>query len=70
MGAWFHRHDERRAARPITGHAECRDLGVRPARPFVPTLTDDFAVVHDDRADDRVRVRDSAPALGELEGAF
>ena len=46
------------------------DLGVRPARALVPALADDLAVADDDGADDRVRVRRAAAALGELERAL
>ena len=51
----------------LAGRLERDDLGVRPALPLVPALADDLAVAHDDRADDRVRMRRSAPSLGELE---
>ena len=65
--AGLERHVERGAASRFSRRLERNGLGVRPASALVPALADDLAVAHDDRADDRVRMRRSPPALGELE---
>ena len=67
MGARLQGHVHGRAPRRLACRLERDHLGVRPALPLVPPLADDLAVAHDDRADDRVRMRRAAPALGELE---
>ena len=46
------------------------DLGVRLARALVPALADHLAVADEDGTDDGVRMRRSAPALGQLERAL
>ncbi len=65
--ARLERDVERRAAGLLARRLERDHLGVRPAGPLVPALADNLAVGDDDRADDRVRMRRSAPTLGELE---
>ena len=68
--AGLERDVERRAAGALARRGERDDLRVRPARPLVPALAHDLAVAHDDGADERVRVRRAASALGELERAL
>ena len=67
MGTRLQGHVHGRASRPVACRLERDDLGMWPALPFVPPFAYDLAVAHDDRADNRVRVRRAAPALGELE---
>src|SRR5262249_13347955 len=70
VGARLHRHVERRAARALACGIQRDDLAVRTALALVPTLGDDLAVAHDDRADDGIRMCRAAPSLGELKRAF
>src|SRR5581483_8007822 len=65
------RHVQGRVARTLPGGLERDDLGVRAALPLVPAFADDVAARRDDDgADDGVRPRRAAPALGELERAL
>jgi len=60
---------ERRAARAGTRIGQGVNLGVRTARELVRAAADDHAlIVHDHRANHRVRAGTSPPALGEREG--
>ena len=68
--ARLERHVERRAPRALAGGPKRVHLGVRLAAALVPALADDLAVAHDDGADERIRIRRPAPALGELERAL
>src|SRR3989442_5676577 len=67
MRARLHRHEEHRSLRALAGRVERDHLGMRLALALVPALTHDLAVVDDDRAYDRVRIRGAAAALRELE---
>ena len=70
VSAGLQRHVHRRAACTLACIGEGGDLGVRRALAFVPALTHDLALTHDDRADDRIGSRRAAAALGELDGAL
>jgi len=64
--AGLERQIERRAAREVAGLFECMDLGVGFADPSMEALSDDHTVTrHDDGADERIRARAPAPALGQ-----
>ena len=65
--ARLHRHVQRRAARTLAGGLERNHLRVRAARALVPALSDNVAVLDDDRTDDGVRMGRAPAALGELE---
>jgi len=43
---------------------------MRLAFALMPALADHFVVTHDNRPDDRIRIRGAAAALRELERAF
>src|SRR5439155_17307201 len=65
--AWLERHVQRRAACRLTRRLEREDLRVRPTFALVPSLSHDLPVADDDCTDDRIRVRRSPPAFGELQ---
>ena len=68
VGARLQVQDDGRAPGSASRLREGDDLGVRPARPLVPALSDDLSSRgDDDGADARVRRRRIAPLLGELE---
>ncbi len=68
--ARLHRHVEGGTAGAFACCAEGDDLGVRPAGVLVPALPHDLAVAYDHGADDRVRMRRPAAALGKLQRAL
>ena len=67
MRAGLERHIERRAARRLARLAERDDLGVRPAARRRDAAPDDDAVLHENRADRRVRRGEAERALAEVE---
>jgi hypothetical protein len=50
---------------PVAGRRQRDRFCVRLPLPLVPPLADHLVPGHDDRADDRVRMRRPAAALGE-----
>ena len=71
MTARLERAVQRGAARVLARFVERHDLGVRLADATVVALADNDAVIrHDDRADERIRTRLSAAALGQLQRAI
>jgi hypothetical protein len=53
----------------VARRAQRGHLGMVASRPLVPALPHDGGVAHDHRADDRVRRRGAAAALGQLGAA-
>ena len=70
MRARLERDVERRAAGTVPGSRERVHFRVSLALALVPAFADDLAAAHENRADDRVRLSCSAPALGELESSL
>jgi len=71
VGAGLERHVDRGSGRIGSagpGVLDRRALAMQAAELGVETLADHLAVVHDHRADERVRAHLSAATLGELQG--
>jgi len=70
MRARLHRHVKGRAASEPPGNVQSDDLAVSTRRWLRPSLPHDLVASDNHRTDDGVRVRRSAPSLGELERAL
>src|SRR6266850_4628939 len=71
MTARLERAVQRGAPRVLARFVERHDFGVRLANATMIALADDDAVIrHDDRADERIRTRLPAAALGQLQRAI
>ena len=69
VAARFERDVERGPGRPVAGHSQGLDLGMRPAEPPMPAFADDLRPLGDHAADHRVRLDEPLPPDGQFQGA-